>query len=464
LKGALPSPELDQGFFSPQQGEARKPKKCPLDLLGEDILGLPQSKVYEAPPVVGLDVYSHVSSNALSKLEKPVTVPLSNLHQVYTLSWYASSSSHPEMMIANAPAGETASAVARPASWETLVTKDMSIDIRLRDTQGRWDTIKTVQEIGKVFSETKIKDGATLSFCTHVPDEKSIGVTRFRGEVRNQQWHISEVYPAVKEATLREALRLASEADAGLSVTGMDETIAKDCMELFNAEWGRIFKDNPPKLTGGTVTISEKDRSLLDLFLVFYFRQKYADVWSMNPIDPELREKVKRLAVKDALAANVILEGASGRKFTGASVDTLDAAAIEDCMQIEKEVLALGGKLIGELACTQFNKFVFRYYAMPDEYSRLVWYRGGAPMTMVEIITDFGDKGFLSTMRQAGGPEDPAKLRFITRMPKAAIADMYANHIERRETLKKDHGGFKPFDKTLLECARRFEAGIVSQS
>src|SRR5262249_24459745 len=155
----------------------------------------------------------------------------------------------------------------------------------------------------------KVKDGTIVEMCTHVPDNASVGMMRLLGDVHDGKWTIRETFPAIKGATLREALRLAAEAEGGLRVAGLDDNFTRESLSLYNAEWGRIFKENPAKLESSAISIAEKDRSLLHLFLTTYFRLKYADVWSMNPVDPEVRDKAKRLELQDALAGDVILEG-----------------------------------------------------------------------------------------------------------------------------------------------------------
>lgn len=459
------APPLEAGFYSWTHNEARKPTVCPLGLPVQDLTGLPEKKEYVPEPVQGVDVFSWVSDFKFTQLPAAVKLDLKDIKLLYLLSWYASSSAHPELRFR----ADNLEAIETIPLAERCIFKRCSekvLALQLENSNARWATIARMRDFGKNLHEKKLSDEVSLELCTCWPASMTeIAISRFRGRAIGSSWSIEELYPAMDSSTLERAIKLAAEACQGKELSNLEAEPARLALDLFKEEWEVLFRNNMPELKDGKLTVKEADDSIMHLYMAFYFKLAFNKVWSCQELDPELLDSVQNSKARAELASTVIFEGAGSRKYVGSSIKTFDKDANEDASKWQSAAEKMGGKFIGELACTQFKGFIFRYFTTPHEASRIVWYRNdGMPGSFIEIICDFADGATLFTSRQGGPGDDDKRKVYRLRCPNMELPDMYKKHLERAEQLAKEHGGMKSFDGTLAECAKRFDAGIVRQS
>jgi hypothetical protein len=462
--------KLIRGVYGPPDFECRKPARCPLGLLGQDVQKLPGSGPAPAPrPVVGLDVGALLADKKPAPLEEAIPVPLADFHHTFLPAWYAASGSHPEVIIdvpAPADADKLAEALASPAR-QIVRSSDNQVRVRWEISHERWEMPHQTRLLSRNLSEAALPDGSALEMCTSNPHgaDSEAGRMRWNGKVRAGVWHLDEMYPVAPQAAVQEALRLGADGEGGKRLGGLNPAAIQQAMRYFRAQMGRVYSIEKFHLQDGVLSFEGEDSMALHLMATSYFRERFAGIWAVTPVEQRVRDQAARLEAADQYAKQVVLTGEGGRTFTAAGVGMLGAQAVTDFEKFKTDVQAIQGKLIGELACSQFNRFVFVYFALPDGHTRIVWYRGTGPSSPnVEIISDFEDGASLSTSRQRGPGDEPGKKIFRTRIPDVTTAELYGKHLERCDQLKSEHGGLRAFDGTLIECARRFEEGIQRQS
>lgn len=461
----------EDGFFKCSQNTAQKPEKCPLGLLGEDVLNLPAAAPpVPPPPVEGVEIFSRVSSRQMHKLDSPVELPISKLVHAYILAWYCTDSAHPELLLEGEIADKLPPDVLLDDRLQLVSIEKPTTCVRTEDDDGRWTTIAKMKKLSNLISSMPDPAITRMELCTATDNEKSEnhdseGLLRFSGPVRDGIWQIEETYPKLSSETLRQALSIAEQAELGQSITFADPEIAAHAVWLFEAEWAAIFRDKLPVLNGNTVTMKEVDSSLAHLLALFYFKEHFGASFPVRPIEPELIEKAERLRKRADLSRDILLQG-DGRTYTATSINTLKPEAIEDCGKTDAEMKQLGATLIGDLACSAFPDMVLRYYAMPDGVTRLVWMRKDSNFgaSMIQIISDFKDDAILFSSTGPMKIDEPKRKLFRLSHQTKSLAELYAKHTERMQELKAKHKGLKPFEPTLLECAIRLEKGIIQQS
>ncbi|MGH8075863.1 MAG: hypothetical protein ACREPE_00865, partial [Lysobacter sp.] len=139
-----------------------------------------------------------------------------------------------------------------------------------------------------------LPDGSVIELDTCAPGESpdDIGLHRYRGQVHNGRWAVDACFPAVDADTLRSALQLAREVDAGgpfaLASEAEGELLTAKLREHgacfgYYATQGPALWQTGSELFTGNVYIAEELGQ-------FALRSRFAETWAYDDLEWDLSD------------------------------------------------------------------------------------------------------------------------------------------------------------------------------
>jgi predicted DNA-binding WGR domain protein/ankyrin repeat protein len=330
-EGAAPlppkPPETEDGWFSWNVFETRRPAEYPPGVVARDVVHTARDEEREAePPAGAVRVAAHVADRALQPIDGgPVPFPTTKLAQLYRLSWFACGATHPEVLIQHSNAKNLA-AFFNPLAGVEAEVDGSRLSVGFPAGYGRWETLERLESFSSQWAN--MPDGTVLELVACAPpvEERPVrehGLVRFRGRLEGRLdtsvWHLSEAYPPVSAATLRAALALADGADER-ELEVPSEALAKATA----GRWKRLWAwehENKLSVAGTTLRFKRADHRAQLLLAACAFRAAHAGTWSVfleeDEVGPEDVGATSDRPTRDAPAT----------KAGPALADVLDALA-----------------------------------------------------------------------------------------------------------------------------------------
>lgn len=271
------------GWFDHTQG-ARKPERCPLGLVGKDVIG--RAKKAEGKWFWPVEIYPRVEgSNASAVAGGAVALELDRLSDVYRLAKFCHRDVSPELR-ATLKSGER---FALDGKWP-----DEFLAIRVDDTL-RFGTPPVANDLKILhFASARLKalpDGTQLEFVTaklgQIPPktDRPIGTHRYSGTVRNGTWHIDQTFPETSAETLHAALELVAETRKREGFKVRDDEEAQQILEWSKNNNGALLSDNLPIHEGGSIRLKDPNAADYNLLGSAVFAVRYGKVWPVFSFD-----------------------------------------------------------------------------------------------------------------------------------------------------------------------------------
>jgi hypothetical protein len=280
--------DLDQaGWFAPETG-LRRPARCPLGVpsaLAPEFSDLRNtlSGIFPAlppPPVEALDILARVHDRRLAPVRGgPVEWPADKLGDVYRLAFLASESSDPEIQI-DFPEGAPRPDWHPAIEGVAILPRPHGLRLGFEAASQRWAHPRAIRLITEQLPP--LPDGTIIELLTAPrPDpaqHRDMGVHRYRGPVLGGVWHISEAYPPVHRAELREALDFSALAGDGVSLPLRNAAEGEHARALA-AEEDYLYHQNPLVITADRIGLATPDPMLLAFVAGYVFRTRWAALW-----------------------------------------------------------------------------------------------------------------------------------------------------------------------------------------
>lgn len=489
-QAAPPTPPLDHGFVSLAAFEARRPQRCPRDLLARDPLGREDEASREdEAPLRTVDVRAQVADHQPLPLEGgPVEHPVRDLVDVYTIAWLAADGPDPELLI-ELPAGSTWTPGWPRLEGLAVEAEPGRVRVGFAPSGGRWEQMRAVDRIAPHLST--LPEGSVLELLSapsrfgeeeenEAERDPRIGVHRYRGPVEHGRWRIAEAFPALGAAVLREALALVEEIQAGtrLACRGPDEVDAV-MMQVRREEF--LYQDNPVVRSEGAVGLTTPDAALLHFLALPLFRARWGAVWpctslvdeedeetervfarAMEALEHKAREVQARLAAGGA-AQPLVLEGRAGSYHRASLLADrpLEAEVFDRC---EQQLAPLGFRHVGDLVCTKFADVVVSGWARDDGDAWAVLLSGLLESTF-ELVTEWeGGTWLTTTLRSA--TDDPERRLYRTGCPELnliQLAELHRRHEGRKSALIASEGPARSARPDLRALAESIDRCLVRQ-
>lgn len=461
------------GWVGLDAWEVRAPEACPLGLPAKRLLR-PREPAPRAPaPVVLPKIEDLLEGCELTRVAGGhVDLPLERLGHVFALAWFATDSSHPELVV------ESAAAFDAQPSGAHVERAGERTRIGLPVTAGKWDALSVVSKLGPALAE--LPGRSLLELRTACPDlgfgerrrDDDAGRQRYRGTVSKGVWRIEETYPRVTVAALREALELAAQARAGAALTLRSASEAREVHARVMKEDAFLFESDPLTVDGARLVLAAPHEALLTMVGQHAFRHRYAAVWSIPPDEDEGEEADPFAQLAAALSRSiaaptsreVLLEGAFSvyRRADLLALQTVDPAEVA---ATDRAMADLGFVLLGDLVCEKAGDVVIRGYAQPqggDTWAVLMV--GTLGQGGFDLSTDLAGGGSLTTTTTPGQKDDARRRSWKRSFPAGTpLAALWRAHRERLASLTKKAGEPVAVTADLAALAAAIDASLVRQ-
>jgi hypothetical protein len=205
--------------------------------------------------------------------------PADKLEDVYRLAYLACDSSDPEIHI-DFPEGAP-----RP-DWHPVIDgvailpRPRGLRLGFEATSHRLAHPRAIRLITEQLPA--LPDGTVIELLTAPrPDptwRRDVGVHRYRGPVRGGVWQITDAYPAVDRAELREALDFSALAGEGVSLPLRNAAEGERARALA-AQEDYLYNRNPLVITADRIGLTTPDPMLLAFVASYVFRTRWAALW-----------------------------------------------------------------------------------------------------------------------------------------------------------------------------------------
>ncbi len=464
----LAMPALKRGLFSFEAFDVRKPERCPLGIVAQDVMRPEPKAPPEPPPVRTVDVHALVASHELVPVSGgPVGAPIARPDRAFCLAWFATDAAHPELRI-TLPVGASFTPSLEGLEGAAVSSIEGGCRVGFAKSEGKWTAFDRVRDLGGRL--TTLAEGSVLELATCDPEpggKPLLGLVRFRGPVHGGVWRIAEAFPAVSADRLGEALALAAASEDGEALALSTPEEARTVLARLMREFGFLVKDNPVAQDGAVLRVSKRDTFLVAMMGVETFRLRYADTWVM----PEPREGgdiwdtiIARVAgVAGMTEGELILEGEGGRRYHGYDMHRLGQEAAARAEETDGTMAGLGYERLGDLVCTQLPDVVVRAYAKPGGETWAAFVQGRFGQHTLDFVTRFEKGAGLTTTRTPGSQDDSKRRDFKSSHPKADPATLHAHHEKRKAELAGKYGPPIPVTASLASFARALEEALKRQ-
>lgn len=456
------------GFVGLDAWEVRAPEECPLGLAAKRLVRKAERAPREVAPAALPNIESLLQGCELTRLGR-VDVPLERLGDVFTLAWFATDSSHPELVI-------------EPAVDLDLRLEDAIVErdrARLRIgtpvTAGKWTALTFVSELGRALA--RLPDKTVLELRTACPDlgmgerrHQDAGRQRYYGTVKKGVWTIESAYPRLTQSALREALALAAQARDGKALALHSTKEATELLARVMKEDAFLFESNPLTVDGERLVLAEPNDGLLTMVGQRAFRKRYPSMWSVPEEDDDAEDPFADFAaaLTKQLAApasrEVLLEGAFS-VYRRADLLDLQTVDVDEVQATHRALTDLGFTLLGDLVCEKAGDVVIRGYAQPqDGDAWAVLMVGTLGQGGFDFSSDFASGASLTTTTTPGQKDDKKRKSFKKSFaPATPIDALWRSHRERLAAMTKRFGDPVAVTADLVALAKAIDASLVRQ-
>jgi hypothetical protein len=435
--GAAPKTGLstlpDDGWFDGTEN-ARKPEKCPLGIVGRDIV----RRRYEEPPgkwTFVRSVFENLPRHDRKLVKgEAVSLPLDALSRAARIVWFASRFTVIELRL-TPPAGALAAAIDLSGPWpegviaveeggvvRILFSADLDINATLKVLPGVAPCLAAVP------------DGTVMDLCSMSVDSMpakpgDAGMLSLRGTIRNGEWRIVQAYPEVDGETLSAALALAAEIERGTTIKVRDDVEGNAILARAKRLYGKDLKSNPPSLGHGAIRLNKAGQEVA-LLGIATFAERFGATWPVYVFvaegaegDEDDEDEGDGMFPTKPIKGAQIFVAPSGRAFYQTMAMLVSEKIGTEIPKRERGLISSGFKHVGDLMCDASDKVGVRAYARPSG-DTWAFFRVSFPDFIgLEIVTFAESDAVLVTSEDANQRADSI----------AAVKDLVARHEQSLE-------------------------------
>lgn len=394
----------------------------------------------------------------------PVELPLAELPRLYRLLWWADDSTRPGLQVAGAALEGVDWSAADDAEplWE-----DGGVRVAWPETGARWGDLDRLERLGILLKD--LPAGAQVEFVGW--GEHEFSRQRFAGRtVAPGLWAIEAATFGVPADVLRRALAMSEAAERADAVEAESEELAAEAAERATREWGQGITAEGKRLYArdedGT------DRMMLGLAAASLFLLSFREHWPLAEFleeeddggeMAELAAQLTRMgqSLGQAMAraqgappaGRLVLKGQHGEWNEG-NLAGLPFVAPEDVAWMDREMVALGLRVLGDLTGSPIPGTILRGYGHPQGscYGTATASAGGE--FLYEFVSAFSDGSGLTTTTMPGARDEPRRKALKRSHPEAGVAELFALHEAEAARLQQEGRVLRESEPELVGLAR----------
>lgn len=387
------------------------------------------------------EVFGPAGALALETLPGgPVELPLAELPRLYRLLWWADDSTRPGLQVEGA--------ALEGVDWKAAddaepVWEGDRMRVAWPETGARWGDLDRLERLGILLQD--LPAGARVELVGW--GGHAFSRQRFAGRtVAPGVWAIEAATFGVPADVLRRALAMSEAAERGDFVEAASEELAAAAVERAARDWGDGIVAEGNRLYArdedGT------DRMMLGLAAASLFLLSFGEHWPLEEIlassseedDGDMAEMASQLAqmgqqLGQALAlaqgapraGRLVLKGQHGEWNQG-NLAGLPFVSPEDVAWVDREMEALGFRILGDLTGSPIPGTILRGYGHPQGfcYGTAMGSSGGE--FLYEFVSAFSDGSSLTTSTMPGLRDEPKRKARKRSHPEAGVAELFALH------------------------------------
>ncbi len=344
----------------------------------------------------------------------PVACDITDLPYLWYLGWFCDPYSD-IAIFAQAPAGDWLDEEVR----ELFLSPDGRIFTGVLQRGSIWLCERAVRALTKYL--VHLPDGATLELASVATDRSAAGSQIYRGPVKHSQWLITETFPELKADQLAEARALCLQIGVDGPLAARDKDELRYVREACKKSMWVDPESDELVIKGLEIGVIPKTKAAL---VMMFFRNRFRGIWDVTTSEQQdYEQKSEWQASMDDLASAIntavsvsrsdelVFQGAYSTYYradiTKAAEELIsvvtDAAGqglnqlnqkgiqIDPVVHADKEMKALGFKILGDMVCEAMGDVIMRGYGHADETCYGVFMLGAFGQMGTDFYTAFTD-------------------------------------------------------------------------
>lgn len=453
------------GWFDGSEN-ARKPERCPLGIVGQDIVR--QREEGEGGWTYVRDVFEGIRKS-LGKAEPGnmqgglVSLPVESVARAARIAWFASRYTMAELRV-KLPSGVSADLGGEWPEEVVAVEEDGVARIQFSADLDMNTILSRLPDLALRLAA--MPKGAILDLCC-APIEvmpgsrEDTGLLWLRGPIGDGTWRIARAFPAVAAATLEAALSLAAEIERGTTISVRDEEEGNSILAWAKRAFGEHLKSNPPRLEKGSIRF-QKAGPEVALLGVAAFAQRFASAWPVTDLAAEEEEDEDEgdgMFPTKPIKGLEILKAPSGRGYYQTMASLISDEVGSRMGKLERGLFGAGFKLVGDLMCDANEDVGVRGYARKDG-NTWAYCRVSFPDHIhFELVSSFEQSNaVLVTSQDPRQQDDAASNTFRQGFAGTVPKDLIPHHESRLAELAAKFGPPRPVVSGMKGFAESLEA------
>lgn len=397
----------------------------------------------------------------------PVELELLHLPRLYRLLWFADDSTRPGVEL-TLPEGASLEVAWEGAEAEPLV-EGRRIRVGWEETMAKWEELDRLERLGILLKDLAV--GTELHLVGWGDSEFSR--QRYRGSVvRPGVWALDAAFPPVPASVLRRALALSAATEAGDSVEAESEELAAEAARLASEDFGFGSEIGAE---GRSLYARDQEgktsRALLTMSAGKLFMLTFQDHWPLKDLlegeeDDEASEFASQLAqmgqkLGQAMAraqgappaGPLVLKGKHGEWHRG-DMAGLAHVTPEDLAWMDREMEALGMRLMGDLTGATIPGTILRGYGHPQGFCYGTATASSGGEFLYEFVSEFTDGTSLTTTTMPGVKDEPKRKSVKRSHPLASPEELLRLHEAEARRLEATGLALREAEPELVGLAR----------
>lgn len=397
----------------------------------------------------------------------PVELPLLELPRLYRLLWWADDSTRPGLEVV-LPEGATLDGV----SWRDADDAEPEWDgrrvrVAWPETGAKWGDLDRLERLGILLKD--LPAGAEVQLVGWGGHEFTR--QRFSGRTTaSGVWAIEAATIGVPAEVLRRALAMSEACEVADFVEADTEELAALAAERAAAEWGIVTEITAEGRRLCAREDGETARSMLVLSTASLFLLTFREHWPLQEFLDEDEEDDDGLSgtlaqlgqtLGQALARSQGAPAAGALVWKGQHGDWLEGnlaglpfVAPEDVAWVDREMQALGFRVLGDLTGTSIPGTILRGYGHPQGFCFGSAQGSSSGEFLYEFVSAFADGTSLTTSTMPGLQDEPKRKSVKRSHVDATPVELFRLHEAEAARLQAEGRTLRESEPALAGLAR----------
>jgi hypothetical protein len=284
---------------------------------------------------------------------------------------------------------------------------------------------------------------------------------------------ITRAFPVHDAAKLNAALALAAQVDNATFIDAGTEEIAAAVMKSLKTH--PYFQDNPAVKRGATGIATKKPEPiLLAVVAEEIFHKTFKDDFPLFDFNPDEDEDDEEDVPLFPVAPRgeeppmppigiELMKGKRKRVFYSSDAAGMGAEVQKRIAEVEKDLLPLGFRLVGDIVCKPVQAVILRAYAQENGAIWAAMLISSYARGTFEFISYFEKGASLTTSTNSTIRDELYRNAYKTRRENGKVLDLWADHQKRAAYLSRFHGPAQTVDATPKGLASAAELSFQGQ-